>query len=235
MLQGAHARVLTTLIVLLIAGCGSEAGGPDDPGGGGGGGPGPEEAALIEVPDVIGSDAETAAGTIEGEGLVPDYDDGEPDDPALCEVTDQTPVSGDEVEDDEIVTMTVDCQVEVPELIGQPAADAVTDLEDLGLEGVYATDPADESSCEVSEQDFEAGEAVAEGETITLTVECQVPDMTGTDAESAASELETAGFEWSYDFEPDDPYECTVDSQDVEGLAPPGETVSLALTCEDGY
>lgn len=233
MLPGAHARVLATVIVLVIAGCGSEGGGPDDPGSGGGGGPGPPGPALIEVPDVISSDAEAAAGTIEGEGLVPDYDGGEPDNPALCEVTDQTPVAGDEVEEDEIVTLTVECQVEVPELIGQPAADAVTDLEDLGLEGVYAVDPADESSCEVSEQDFEAGEAVDEGETITITVECQVPDVTGTDAESAASELETGGFEWSYDFEPDDPYDCTVDSQDVEGLAAPGETVTLALSCDN--
>jgi PASTA domain len=50
---------------------------------------------VVEVPDVSGAAADDATSTLEAEGLTVVYDE-EPDDPALCDVTDQSPPADDE-------------------------------------------------------------------------------------------------------------------------------------------
>jgi hypothetical protein len=73
---------------------------------------------------------------------------------------------------------------------------------------------------------------------VTLGVVCEVPDVTTQDAESAAVELENSGYTVTFDPEPDDPFECTVEDQDPLEDADPGADVALTLDCpgeDDGY
>jgi beta-lactam-binding protein with PASTA domain len=223
---------------LGLPGCGTEstgsAGGADTekqaPAGGGEDGSGD---SGVEVPDVTGKDAETATSELEDAGLTADYDVQEPDDPSACSVTEQDVAAGEVAEDGDTVTLTVAC--EVPDLSGVAAPDAETQLQGFGFEVDYATEPNDPSSCNVSDEDPVAGGELDQGETVTLTVECDVPDETTEDAETAGSELDDAGFTWTYDSEPDDPSACTVDTQDPEGQAEPGFEIALTLSCDDSY
>ena len=59
----------------------------------------------------------------------------------------------------------------------------------------------------------------------------EVPDVTGQTAEAASSTLEAAGFEPSFDREPDDPSLCTVSDQDQTGEIEEGSEVILTLEC----
>ncbi len=190
------------------------------------------------MPDVAGEEAEVATDEVEGAGLEAAYEE-EPEDPALCTVTDQDQAPGDEIEEGETVTLTLECQVEVPELSGFSADEAEVNLRDLELEPAYETDPSDPTVCTVSEQDPVSGEPLDPGELVTLTLACEVPDMTGMDAESASGELESAGYSVTFDafhFLPDDPSACMVDSQDPTSDAEPGAEIELQLSCpEDDY
>ena len=53
-------------------------------------------------------------------------------------------------------------------------------------------EPGDAEECEVDDQDVT--DDVEPESTITLTVSCEVPDVTGKDAESAQSDLELGGY-----------------------------------------
>ena len=90
-------------------------------------------------------------------------------------------------------------------------------------------EPDDPASCTVDDQDL-IGEA-DEGAEVTLTVECEVPDVTTLDGQSAVDELETAGFTWAVDDCGDALDECTVGDQDLLE-APPGAEVSLTMEGE---
>ncbi len=99
--------VATALVAVAAGGCGSSPGAAssgvtesDSP---------PSE--LITVPDVIGSDGESAQSTLEGEGLEVTFDV-DPYDPAACEVTNQDPSDGTELDpnsDSIEVTVELDC------------------------------------------------------------------------------------------------------------------------------
>lgn len=218
--------------LLAFAACGTDTGGSSagsgDPGGEG------EDPTVVKVPDVTGEDAAAAASELEDAGLDVGYDEGEPENASLCSVTDQDVAAEEVAEQGDTITLTLECQVEVPDLSGQPADQAETDLQDLELEAAYETEPDDPSACTVDEQDFEGGEAVDKGETVTLTLLCEVPDVTGEDAESATSELEAAGYSWAYDTEPYDASACTVDYQDPTSDAEPDAEIELQLSCEEG-
>jgi hypothetical protein len=74
--------------------------------------------------------------------------------------------------------------IEVPDVSGENGASAVSDVEDAGLEVTLADandDPGfdtsrDASGCEVTDQDPAAGEQAAEGDEVTVTVDCAQVD-----------------------------------------------------------
>ena len=189
----------------------------------------PDEPALTEVPDVIGEDAETATSDLEAEGFTATYDP-EPDDPSLCDVTDQD--QSGEVEEGAEILLTLECRVDVPDMTGETVDDAAAGLEELGLTVSYEEEPDDTSVCTVEEQDT-VGEAEPESG-IVLSVLCEVPDVTNSALDSAVSDLELAGYEASYSYVEDSSV-CSVASQDPEGEAEPGAEITLNVECGDGY
>lgn len=88
----------------------------------------------------------------------------------------------------------------------------------------------------MEEQDPAPGEAIDELDSVTMTVLCEVPDVIYLDADTAASDLEGSGYEWSYDTTPYDPSACEVEYQDPDDEAEPGTEVVLELACDgDDY
>src|ERR671915_151162 len=59
----------------------------------------------------------------------------------------------------------------------------------------------------------------------------EVPVVTGETAEAGSSALVAAGFEPTFDPEPDDPGRCTVSEQDQTGEIEEGSEVILTLEC----
>ena len=173
---------------------------------------------------MIGQTASEGSSSLEAAGFDPSFD-AEPDDPSLCTVSDQDQIG--EVEEGSAVVLTLKCMVDVPDLSREPADDAVSQLEDLGLTARYEDEPDDPSECTVDEQDV-GGEAEPESEVI-LSVLCTLPDVTGKELETAVSELERIG----YSADPpsvDDPSVCTVTSH--RSQAAPGATIALEVHCE---
>jgi hypothetical protein len=64
---------------------------------------------------------------------------------------------------------------------------------------------ADAGSCTVETDEAEPGSEVV------LTPTCEVPDETTQDAETAQMEFEGSGFSVTFDPEPSDPANCTVE------------------------
>ena len=110
---------------------------------------------------------------------------------------------GDSV--DEVDFADVEGAIEVPDLAGGDGADAVTSIDGEGLTAALAdagNDPAfdpsrDATGCDVVDQDPGAGEALSDGDEVTITVDCRQIDwenQEGTDWESF-SEGYSAGFD----------------------------------------
>ena len=151
--------ILTLLVGTALVGCGTQASGDN--------GSGP---TTIEVPDVTGEKADDAQSEIEDAGLTASFDP-EPDDPSLCDVTDQDETG--EVEEGTEVVLTLDCKVDVPDTTGETADEAETDIQDAGpdLTVTFDPEPDDPSACTVSDQDL-IGEAEPDDE-VTLSVDCE--------------------------------------------------------------
>lgn len=127
--------------------------------------------------------------------------------------------------------LTLECRVDVPDVTGETADDATVDLEDLELTVSYEEEPDDSSACTVEDQDT-IGEAEPKSE-VVLSLLCEVPDVTGTDLDSAVSDLELAGYTADHPYVEDSSV-CTVGSQDPEGEAEPGAEVTLDVECDYG-
>ena len=216
--------MIATLVcvgAIAAAGCGTD----DDRAGAASrdGGPSAADAALVEVPDVTGEPAEAGSSALEAAGFEPVFEP-EPDDPRLCRVSNQDQTG--EIEEGSEVILTLECVVDVPDLSGEPADDAVSQLDELGLTTSYEREPDDPSVCSVESQDV-VGEAEPERE-VVLSVLCKLPDVTGKDLKSAVSELELLGYSADH---PNvrDPRLCTVTSHAKN--AEPGATVALAVHC----
>lgn len=91
-------------------------------------------------------------------------------------------------------------QVAIPDLVGDPLAEATPALEDAGFE-VAVDRQADAAPInQVIDQDPDAGLEAEEGSTVTLTVSSgpplrEVPDVVGEPRDKAVKELNDAGFE----------------------------------------
>ena len=209
---------------VAAAGCGSDSRN-DHASAGSRDGPAAAEAALVEVPDVTGDEAQAGRGSLEAAGFEASFDT-PPEDPSLCTISDQDQTG--EIEKGSEVILTLECKVDVPDLSDEPVAAAVAQLDQLGLTAGYEQEPDDPSMCTVEDQDVD-GEVEPDSE-VVLSVLCRLPDVTGRDVQAAVSELESLGYRA-------DPRSagnrsgCTVTSHKVE--AEPGATIDLAVHC--GY
>lgn len=164
---------------------------------------GPEQ---VKVPDVVGRslgrarEELTSAGltagrvTQEFSGEVPRGD-----------VISTDPGSGTTRKPDSAVALVVSkgAPVDVPDVVGAPLEDARRALQEAGLRVKVAaqrvfSDRADEGG--VAAQSSDAGQQLASGDTVTLTVSkgqqmIEVPDVRGKDADVARQELKAAGFD----------------------------------------
>jgi hypothetical protein len=120
--------------------------------------------------------------------------------------------------------------VDVPDVSDEPAEDAVSKLEDLGLATSFEAQPHDASVCTVEDQDV-VGEAEPESE-VVLSVLCKLPDLTGQRLRDVVSELELIGYRADHP-RVDDPSACTVTS--YRSVAEPGATIELKVACAYGY
>jgi beta-lactam-binding protein with PASTA domain len=122
--------------------------------------------------------------------------------------------------------------VHVPDVRGERVAAGRRAVERAGASVTLDPESDDASNCVVADQEV-IGQATPE-ESVTLTVTCAPPDVTGDDGDSAGTNLEREGFEVSFD--PDlseaDPTGCTVQSQAPSQHARPGSVVVLRVACQ---
>lgn len=212
--------MLLAVAVIAAAGCGTDS--DDDRARASSENRGPSPA-LAEVPDVTGETAEAGRSALEAAGFEPTFDPS-PDDPSLCTVSDQDQTGA--IEEGSEVILTLECKVDVPDLSGKPADDAIAELDDLGLTTTYEEEPDDPSACTIEDQDV-VGEAEPDSE-VVLSVICKLPDVTGKDLPTAVSRLELIGYRANHRAA-GDPSACTVTSHKSE--AEPGATIALTVHC----
>ncbi|MDQ3933452.1 MAG: hypothetical protein M3340_02350 [Actinomycetota bacterium] len=190
---------------------------------------------TVDVPDVVGMGAVDAQHEIEAVGeLVATFSE-DPLDAALCTVSDQDEVG--EVPPDTQVVLTLECNVEAPDVIGMPADEGQAEIEAVAdLTVLLDPEPDDPALCEVEEQD-QVGEVSPDAE-ILLTLACKVdvPDVVGQDADSAQTDLEAAGdVTVTLDPDPAGALGCSVADQSDVGPVAEGTDVTLYLEgCENG-
>ncbi|HEY7454420.1 MAG TPA: PASTA domain-containing protein, partial [Thermoleophilaceae bacterium] len=147
---------------------------------------GPEQ---VTVPDVTGLSRESAESRLRDEGLSPQVEEEESDEPE-GDVISQNPAGGTEVPRGETVTITVSTgkpQVEVPDVVGLGEDRATSRLNQAGLEPVReerpVTDPEQDGT--VLEQRPGAGVQVDEGREVVIVIGVLEPDDTLEEAPGA--------------------------------------------------
>ena len=130
-------------------------------------------------------------------------------------------------------------EVGVPDVVGESQEDAEDIIEEAGLEPVIDRQPSNEPRGRVFEQDPAAGEAVAEGDEVTLFVssgprKVPVPDVTGMTRPEAKAALEEENLELGA---VSSEYSDTVAEGDVISQSPeageriqPGSTVDIVVS-----
>jgi beta-lactam-binding protein with PASTA domain/tRNA A-37 threonylcarbamoyl transferase component Bud32 len=162
-----------------------------------------EASEPVGVPNVVGLERQLAVAKLEEAGLEADVEE-QPDPEALPGIVfDQNPRAGSRLQKGDSVTILVSTgprKVDVPRLVGKQYDEAIQILDDAGLkwrkEEVFSKKPPGQ----VVRQDPKAGEQLAEGSTVILTVSkgierVAVPDVLQQTEESARQELAAAGFE----------------------------------------
>jgi eukaryotic-like serine/threonine-protein kinase len=162
-----------------------------------------EASEPVGVPNVVGLERQLAVAKLEEAGLEADVEE-QPDPEALPGIVfEQNPRAGSRLQKGDSVTILVSTgprKVDVPRLVGKQYDEAIQILDDAGLkwrkEEVFSKKPPGQ----VVRQDPKAGEQLAEGSTVILTVSkgierVAVPDVLQQTEESARQELAAAGFE----------------------------------------
>jgi len=160
---------------------------------------GPESVA---VPHVVGLQVDAAEALVEAAGLKPARQDQFSDTVPSGEVILSTPSEGQTLARGKVVLLTVSGgreHVTIPNLVGLTKADAQRRLRGLGLQADFATRETTHDRGLVLAQDRKAGSVVDKGETVTLTIATerpQVPDVTTGNPQRAAAErrLQNAGY-----------------------------------------
>ncbi|HET7648814.1 MAG TPA: Stk1 family PASTA domain-containing Ser/Thr kinase [Gaiellaceae bacterium] len=163
----------------------------------------------VKVPNVVGQDVASALTTLAGAGLQPKivriYSSEQPD-----TVTAQQPHAGDSVVKGTSVRINVSRgakPVPVPDVTGQPYANAKSALEGQGFQVTREEIQSDMPQGVVVAENPPQGTAVPRGTKITLSVSkgpatTQVPDVTGQNQATAESILTGAGLTPSVVYDP---------------------------------
>ncbi len=131
-------------------------------------------ARLVEVPSVVGQQQDLAASALRAEGLIPNVEQRDSDEPE-GQVVAQDPVGGSTVKARTTVTVVVSTgagSAFVPNVVGQSKDDARTDLKDAGLSVrvVRRTTSDPNEDGQVLEQTPPAGTRLRRGEFVTVFV-----------------------------------------------------------------
>ncbi|MGH2806467.1 MAG: Stk1 family PASTA domain-containing Ser/Thr kinase [Actinomycetota bacterium] len=197
---------------------------------------------LVRVPRVIGLEEEEAITELEDAGFEVDVERA-PSQRDERTVFDQDPNPRQRLEEGETVTIFVSegpRQVEVPDVVGLPIAEARAEIRAVGLKVGEVDEETSETVDEdnVIRQSPEAGFEIDAGDTVDLVVSTgpplvTVPDVINQNQESAEAEITGAGLEVVVETAPsDDIEEGLVISQDpgpgteVE----PGDTVVILVS-----
>jgi len=200
-----------------------------------------EASEPVGVPNVVGLERQLAVAKLEEAGLEADVEE-QPDPEALPGIVfDQNPRAGSRLQKGDSVTILVSTgprKVDVPRLVGKQYDEAIQILDDAGLkwrkEEVFSKKPPGQ----VVRQDPKAGEQLAEGSTVILTVSkgierVAVPDVLQQTEESARQELAAAGFEVQVVEQPSSDTPAGVvfaQSPDPGTEAPKGSTVQINVS-----
>lgn len=163
-----------------------------------------EDSGQVKVPNVVGMSLDDAKAELNNAGL--GWKIGKQEESAKYEkgyVMAQDPKNGEKVKKNTQITLDVstgktDEQVEVPNVVGQDEADAQKTLEDAGFKVESAAVYSSQPQGEVVSTDPKAGTQAAKGSTVTIQVskgeqKISVPDVRGTDENTAKSTLSGAG------------------------------------------
>ena len=129
---------------------------------------------LVEVPPLVGLQADLAESTLRGEGLIPDIEQRDSDEPE-GQVIDQHPAAGSTVKKNTTVTVVVSTgsgSAIVPNVVGQSKDQARADLRDAGLSVriVKRTTSDPDEDDQVLDQSPTAGTRLRRGEFVTVFV-----------------------------------------------------------------
>ena len=125
------------------------------------------------APDLLGQDAGEAERTLQAEGLIAQFTV-TPIDNAQCDVVDQQPRAGSELEQGAIVT--VRCEERVPDVVGSKADTGNARLRGAGFSPQLVNEPSDYdlTRCRVQSQS-PTGQALPYA-TVSLRLECTEPE-----------------------------------------------------------
>lgn len=160
--------------------------------------------AVVTVPSVVGKSLEEAQALLERGGFTVTTER-VGSDKDVGTVVKQSPKAGSQAGSGDTVVLSVSkgvTKVSVPDVTGDDISTARSGLASAGLtvgdvsedDGTSGKDPGT-----VLSQDPSGGSSVAKGSAVNLTVAAQssgvdVPDVTGTDADTARAKLESLGF-----------------------------------------
>jgi serine/threonine-protein kinase len=194
----------------------------------------------VVIPDLVGEDQTAAAAQLAKLGL-----QGKPlqvpSSKPAGQVVAQDPPAGTKVEVNSVVHFNVakgPVPVSVPDVRGQPVAQASSQLQALGFRVAVTPVDSDQPANTVIDESPAAGTSAGKGSTVSLTVSkgpttSTIPDVTSQDVGSATSTLANSGFKSKIvNQDVTDPsLDGTVLSQDPGGggQAKPGTTVTLTV------
>ena len=160
----------------------------------------PSAPDEVPVPDVIGKGENQARAQLGEAGFEVAPTEFVASDRPAGKVIDQDPTGDTYVAPGSTVTITVSSgppEVTVPDVTDQPLEQAKATLEGQGFKVAVDRAESDEPRNEVLSQTPEAGQAVAEGTQVTLSVSDgpeEVPDVVGLEQAEAEQRIRDAGF-----------------------------------------
>ncbi len=196
--------------------------------------------AQVTVPDVVGLKEQLAVANIKAKGLEANIRRESDSEVAQGTVVSQDPEPPVKIEKGNFVTIVVSTgkpKVRVPGVVGKSRDDAVSELTSAGLKPKVVKVPSNQAVDTVTAQAPKANTEVIEGTEIRINVSSgpkplAVPNVVGTAYESAASQLQGAGFAVAREDVDSAEAEGIVVGQDPGGnsLASKGSTITLQVS-----
>lgn len=160
-------------------------------------------SGMITVPDVAGFDVPAATRSLTDVGLKPTQRTQASDTVQVGIVIGSRPEAGTEVAKDSAVVILVSsgpAEVTVPNVVGKTLEEAQALLGQAGFDVSVTQVDSEKEIGTVVKQSPKAGSQAGSGDTITISVskgvtKVTVPDVTGSDVDTARSEITSAGLE----------------------------------------